>query len=129
MSVKRLGDRTFGLALGAVFGLIALFGWQITGRVPIWAASISAGLLGLALVAPGVLLPINRMWAWIGHRIGSVFNYLVLSVFFYAVVVPFGVFGRLFGMTSFQKRHDPGRESYWTAVERQTSPETYADMF
>ncbi len=129
MSVKRLGDRTFGLALGVVFGLIALLGWWLAGRVPIWAASISGSLLLVALVAPGILLPINRMWAWLGHRIGSVFNYVVLSIFFYAVVVPFAGIGRLVDRSSFLKRPDPERESYWIPVDRKTTPETYADMF
>ncbi len=127
--MKRLGDRTFGLVLAAFFGLIALLGWWITGRIPIWAASISGSLLLVACVAPGILLPINRMWARLGHRLGSVFNHVVLSLFFYGVMVPFGGFARLFGKSSFQKRPDPGRDSYWTPVERQTTTETYSDMF
>ena len=127
--MKRLRDRTFGFALGAVFGLIALLSWWLVGRIPNWAVFISGGLLLVATIAPGILLPINRMWSWLGHGIGSLFNHVVLSLFFYGVMVPFGGFARLFGKSKFPKRPEPERDSYWTPVERQTTPETYSDMF
>jgi hypothetical protein len=103
-------------------------GW-LAGQVPIWAAAISGTLVFVALAAPGLLLPINRIWAWLGHYIGLAFNHVLLSLFYYSVIVPFGGFGRLFDKTDLMKRPDPDRESYWAPVGRKATPETYADMF
>jgi hypothetical protein len=122
-------DRVFGLAFAAVFGVITAIGWLLSGRILHWAMAVSATLLILALIAPGLLLPLNRIWTGLAHRIGFVTNHVLLGVFFYVVIGPFGVAGRLFGMTSFQKRPDSGAETYWKPVGRQSTTETYADMF
>jgi hypothetical protein len=129
LTEERLTDRGFGLAFAVVFGVITGIGWLLGGRVLQWPIVTSAILLLLALIAPGLLMPLNRIWTWLAHRIGFVTNHVLLGVFFYLVIVPFGVAGRLFGMTSFQKRPDSGAETYWKPVGRQSTTETYADMF
>jgi hypothetical protein len=129
LAENRLTNRAFGLAFAVVFGVITGIGWLLGGQVPQWAVATSAALLLLALIAPGILMPLNRIWTWLAHHIGFVTNHLLLGVFFYAVILPFGLVARLFGMRSIRRRPDPSVESYWTPVGRQATAETYVDMF
>ena len=129
MAQNRLTDRAFGLAFAVVFAVITAIGWLLGGHIPRWSVATSAALLLLALIAPGLLMPLNRIWTWLAHRIGFVTNHLLLGGFFYVVILPFGVVARLFGMRSIRKRPDPNVKSYWAPVERQATAETYPDMF
>jgi hypothetical protein len=129
VSEKRPGDRVFGLVLGVVFGVIALIGWFVSGRILAWAVGISGSFLVLALLAPGVLMPLNRIWSWLGVRIAFAINHLLLGVFFYLVILPFGLSVRLLRRRLMLKRPDPSLESYWSPVGRQATAETYPDLF
>lgn len=129
VNVKRPGDRTFGLVFAALFGAVALIGWLAFGRLLGWALAVSGLLLLLALVSPGILMPLNRLWVWFGHRIAFVVNHVLLGSFFFLVISPFGLGARLFRAISISKRPDPEADSYWTEVGRRASVESYSDMF
>lgn len=129
MSARRPRDRTFGLVFAALFAAIATLGWLLSGRVLAWAIGISGALLVTALLAPGLLMPFNRLWTRLGHRIGVVTNHLLLGIFFFLVVTPLGAVIRLLRLRSITKQPDPAAESYWTPVRRKATAETYADLF
>jgi len=126
---KRLGNRAFGLAIAAVFSAIAAIGWLLAGQILYWALGTSAFLLVSALLTPGLLMPLNRLWTLLGQRIGFVSNHLLLGLFFFLLITPMGMLLRLFRRDSMAKRPDAAAESYWTAVGRKATPETYADLF
>ena len=129
MPTKRPGDRAFGLVIAALFSAIAAIVWLSTGRILFWALGISGFLLVTALLTPSLLLPLNRLWALLGRRIGIASNYLLLGIFFFLLVTPMGGAMRILRRSSIPKRPDPAAESYWTPVGRKATPETYADMF
>jgi hypothetical protein len=129
VTVKRPGDRLFGLVFSGLFGVIAVVAFLVTGGWPEWSVALSAGLLGLALCAPGLLMPLNRLWSRLGARIGFVSNHLLLGVFYFGIVVPFGLMSQLFRLSSLRKRPDPAAASYWTPVGRQATADTYPDQF
>lgn len=129
MAVQRVSDRAFGLAIGGLFALLAAIGFILSGGVPTWAVAVSAGFLLSAIVMPGLLMPLNRIWTRIGGAIGAAVNFLLLGAFFYLVISPFGLLRRAFGVDSIIKRPLQDAESYWQPVRRQASPETYSDLF
>lgn len=129
MSAKRPSDRAFGLVFAGLFAAIAGVALAWTGSAPGWALALSAGLLLLALAAPGVLMPANRLWNRAGRRIGLVSNGVLLGGFYFGVVVPFGLAARALHLSTLRKRPDPTVETYWTAVVRQATPDTYPDLF
>lgn len=124
----RQTDRAFGFTFATVFVVVfavAAFFWEIF----LWWAIAVAGLfLLLALLAPGVLLPLNRLWGVIASRLGVASNYIVLGLFFFLIVTPVGAVMRLFGWDPMGRRL--AREgSYWTGIGRHTDRETVKDMF
>ena len=128
MSANRPSDRAFGLVFSGLFALISLIGWRVTAEIPVWAIAVSGLLLVIALLSPGLLLPLNRLWTILGGRIAIVVNYILLGTFFYVVVLPVGLFSR-FLADSLTKRPDPAVETYWAPVKRQATAENYRDLF
>ena len=128
MTRVQQSDRAFGLTFAAVFLIVFLVGWWGFGARLYWATWIAAVFAALALFAPGVLLPLNRLWGWFAFRLGHANNYLVLGIFLYLVITPLGLVMRLFGCDPLARRLER-RGSYWTPVTRRTDAETLNDMF
>ncbi len=129
MTTIRQSDRAFGLTFAAVFAIIGLVGWLVFEARLIWAPVAASVFLLVALAAPGILLPLNRLWARIAHRVGLFSNALLLGSFFYLFVLPLGLIIRLFGKDPMVRTIDAEAETYWTPVGRQCDRETLTDMF
>lgn len=129
MSQIRQTDRAFGLTFAAIFGLISAVGWFVFHVQIYWAMAVSAVFLILALAVPLALFPLNRLWSWFGYRLSHVSNFLLLGVFFYLIILPFGLILRLLGCDPMHRAFDIKSNSYWTSVNRHTNAETFRDMF
>lgn len=128
MAAKRASDRAFGFVFGGLFAVVTGVLYWLGGALPTWSVALSVGFLLCAIAAPGLLMPINRIWSQVGNAIAILVNYLVLGTFFYLVMLPFGLMSRL-GRDALTKKPDPDVESYWMPVRRQASSETYRDLF
>ena len=129
MTRPRLSDRGFGLMFGAVFGLIAIGGWFFFDAAVAWALIAAGGFAAVALVAPGILLPLNRLWGVFSWKLGRVINFVLLGLFFYLFVLPLGLIIRLIGRDPMHRAPDPKASTYWTPVTRHTDETTLRDMF
>lgn len=129
MTPHRQTDRAFGLTFAAVFAIITVVGWLVFDARAYWAVGISAGFLTVAVVLPAALLPLNRLWGVLTARISRVFNFVLLALFFYLFVFPFGLIIRLFGRDAMHRKLDPKAKTYWTPVTRHTDEATLHDMF
>ena len=129
MSAIRQSDRAFGLTFAALFAIIGLVGWLVFDARLTWAPVVSSVFLLVALAAPGILLPLNRLWARFAHRLGLFNNALLLGLFFFLFILPLGLIIRLFGKDPMVRTFDGEAETYWTPVGRQCDRETLADMF
>ena len=129
MTRHKLSDRQFGLMMAVVFLVFASSGWFFFDVILGWAL-IAAGVAGfIALVLPGVLLPFNRLWGMLAYQLGRVMNFILLSVFFYLLVLPFGLIIRLSGRDPMHRHPDRNAKTYFTAVTRHTDETTLHDMF
>ncbi len=129
MTTIRQSDRAFGLTFAAVFAIIGPVGWLVFEARLIWAPVAASVFLLVALAAPGILLPLNRLWARIAHLVGLFSNALLLGSFFFLFVLPLGLIIRLFGKDPMVRTIDAEAETYWTPVGRQCDRETLTDMF
>lgn len=125
----RQTDRAFGLMFAAVLTTFGGLAGLIFGKILTWLFAAGAGFLVAALVAPGVLLPLNRLWGAFGHRLGRCNNFVLLGLFFYLFILPVGLLFRLFGRDPLQRRIEARDGSYWQSVTRGADKENYADMF
>lgn len=115
--------------MAAVFAVITAVGWFVFHSQLIWTVVVSGGFLILALLAPSLLLPLNRIWALVAARMGRVLNFVLLAGFFYAVMLPVGLLMRLFGRDPATRGFDAAAATYFQPVGRKSTTETLRDMF
>ena len=125
----RLSDRNFGFLFAGVCAALWALIWLWGDRLAIWPIAAGAALLGLAVAAPGVLMPLNRLWEVLAQRFMHATNFILLGIAFAATIVPSGLIMRLLGHDPLNRRFEPGATSYWTPVKRGTSAETLKDQF
>ena len=121
-STEKKELRKFGLLVGALlvcFGLIPLLKGRETNY---YLLSPGAALCVSGLIYPLVLSPLYAAWMKVGHVLGRINSFLILSAIFYLIFVPTRVLILLFS-----KEHKfafrTGSVSYW--IKR--SPEDFRE--
>jgi hypothetical protein len=113
--------RNFGLIVGGLFGLIAV--WPAVARggsVRLWLVGVAVALVGPALAAPRVLAPAHRAWMALGDVLGWINTRLVLGLVFFGLITPTGLVLRLMGRDPMHRAFDPGATTY--RVHRESRP-------
>lgn len=110
-------DRAFGFVFAGFFGLLTLLklwrGWSVWGWV---FFCLALAFAAAAMLAPGLLGPLNRLWLKLGLVLHKVVTPIVMALLFYAVVTPMGVAMRLMGKDPMRLKRDPAAKTYW--IER-----------
>ncbi len=111
---RRSDLRSFGLALGAIFLLIAgISFWRgHAHHAQIWSC-VGGPLILLGVVWPDILKPLQKAWMVLGLLMGWVMSRVILIVLFYTVVFPVGLLMRLAGKDPLERRQGPPKNSYW----------------
>ena len=129
MQVKRLSDRTFGISLAILFALAFIGFYYIFDINLFWAPWFSIVFALIALLAPGVLMPLNRLWLKLANQLSQINNIVILGVFFFLAILPTGLTLRIFGYDPMGKKRKKTNNSYWTQIDRHTDTETLKDLF
>ncbi|MEO5331005.1 MAG: SxtJ family membrane protein [Magnetococcus sp. YQC-5] len=124
-------NRTFGLSFAFFLGAISGVGWYFFGHITLWTVWGAGIFLLLALTRPVSLLLFNRLWCAVTGLLGIISNHLILGLVFYGIMTPLGLARQLFGKDSMGRRAftDPQITTFLTPLERQTTPETFRDIF
>jgi hypothetical protein len=128
--IEGSSDRTLGLVFGGVFLIVAVYPWLFGGDIRVWAFIVCAAFVAIALAAPSLLSPLNRLWTRFGLILHKFVSPIVLGIMFFGVITPMGVAMRLFGKDLLRLRFDRQRPSYW--LERAPpgpKPDTLSDQF
>lgn len=122
-------DRKFGYVFALALVVLSGFLWLIFGEL-FRGLLIAAAIFAIfALVAPGVLLPFNRIWMVFAGRLGAANNFLILGVVYLLAILPVGLFMRIIGRDLMHRKIDRNAKSYLTPVGRQTNSDTMRDIF
>ena len=117
VEVETSSDRSFGLVIFAalsIYGLIPLL--SASRSVRVWALVAALPFLVLALVAPKLLAPLNRVWMKLGLLMGKIVNPIVMALLFFLTITPIALLMRLMGKDELRRRIDKRSPSYW--IER-----------
>ena len=130
VEVETSSDRSFGFVM---FGALAIYGaipLLSAGNVR-WPALIAAvPFLVLALVAPRVLAPLNKVWMKLGLFMGKIVNPIVMGLLFFLTITPIGLLMRWMGKDQLRRGFDKSSASYW--IERSPPgppPESMKNQF
>lgn len=105
--------RSFGLLVGAIFALIGV--WPVVWRghdLRLWAVLVAGALMVLALVMSGCLRRVYRGWMTLGEALGWINTRMILSVIFFVVFTPLGLWMRLRGRNPIRRGWEPEVSTY-----------------
>ena len=109
--------RIFGFAFGG--GLSVLGGilyWRGITAVPPYLWGVAAVLWLLAVVAPRLLWPIEKVMATIFRAVTTALTAVLLTIFFYLIVTPIGLIMRVTRKDFLGKKFARERASYWVDI-------------
>lgn len=125
--------RTRG-AIGGAVGLAAAALVYFYFEKPAAAAVIAGIAVTIALIA--FLFPLtlyrklNRGLEVFAHGVGTAITWVLMTLLFYLLFLPVGLFLRARGKLAITKRADPKLPTYWTATDsRLWNPESYRKQF
>ena len=119
-------QRQFAVMFFAVF--VALAFWPLWPlRAPTWSWLIVAcAFLAAGIFVPRALVPIYRVWMFVGHVLGWINSRLLMGLVFYLLVTPTALVLKLRGRDLLRTR--AGR-SYWVARAEPPSPQSMRNQF
>ena len=109
--------RIFGFAFGG--GLSVLGGilyWRGITAAPPYLWGVAGVLWLLALLAPKLLWPLEKVMATIFRAVTAALTAVLLTVFFFLIFTPIGLILQLTRKDPLGKRFDRQRASYWFDV-------------
>jgi hypothetical protein len=122
-------------AIGGGVGLAAAAALAFLLHRPGLATVVAAVSLAVALLAMAAPLTLyRRLRGWLdrlGHWVGSVVTWLLMTVLYYLLFLPAGLVLRASGkLSTFTRFAEPSRDSYWTATDRRThTADSYRKQF
>ena len=121
LDTKAVSPRAFGLTFAAVFLVIGAWLSLRHGQLRIW--SFLAGFIFLiaALMRPGLLGPLNRIWSFVGSVLHRVMTPVLMGLVFVFAVTPVALLRRAFGGSGLSLRFDSQLDSYWIARDHAVS--------
>ena len=112
ISTTKKNIKSFAITIGIILCFIAsfLFYKEIEYyRIFIYVAFV---LIGSGLIIPNVLKPIYYIWMVFANILGWIMTRLILSLLFYLIISPIGIFSKIFGKR-FLRIKITDQKSYW----------------
>jgi len=123
---KTSSDRSFGLVFFGFFLIVAMLPLAQGQHVRLWAIGVGLGFGGIAVLAPAILAPLNRLWTKFGELLHRFISPITLGVLFFGVVTPTALLLRILRKDPLRLKFDSNALTYW--IER-TPPGPKADTF
>jgi hypothetical protein len=113
-------NRKFGYVVGTALLVLAAFRIFIRHQNMWWIlAAIAVILLLLALVKPLWLNPLRLVWDKIGHVLGIINTYILLTLFYFVILTPLSLIMRLFGKDILKLKRNKNN-TYWESTPPKT---------
>ena len=114
---KISSNKSFGILFFIVFVLISIWPVIQGGSLRIWAIPIALLFLILGLINSKLLNPLNIVWVKFGELLGRIIAPIVMSIIYFFIITPIGLFMRLIGRDLLKIKFS-NRQSYWTKREK-----------
>ena len=115
-------ERSFGVVFAIVFAIIGTLPLIRGGELRHWSLLVAAVFLGLGLLAPGILRPLNILWFKFGLLLGRIIAPIVISLLFFIAVTPTALIMRLLRKDLLSLKFDRKAKSYWINRSKTDNP-------
>src|ERR1700712_953700 len=112
-------NRKFGYTVGIAFLVLAALRALIKHKYGFVLPGIGVVLIILALLIPLWLNPLRIVWDKIGHVLGIINTYILLTLFYFVILTPLSLIMRLFGKDILKLKRNK-RDTYWEAAAPNT---------
>ncbi|HYN21661.1 MAG TPA: hypothetical protein VE078_11925 [Thermoanaerobaculia bacterium] len=117
-----------GLAVGLLIAAALYFLWKPVVAYVVAAVSLALGLL--AFVAPQAYLKVTGLLDRFAHAVGMAVTWLLMTLLYYFLFLPVGLFLRLRGRLGITQHPDQRLPSYWSSAEKRAwTAESYRKQF
>jgi len=113
LSLNKQNLKKFGITMGIVLLLIAIFMLIRHKQNALPLSIIAAIFLAAAIIAPVLLKPVYIAWMRFAAILGWVNTRLLLVSIFYLIFTPLGLVMRLFGADLLDRRIAKQKTTYW----------------
>jgi hypothetical protein len=129
-AVKLPDNHNFGLIFALVFGAAGGYSfYSDAAKFGLSFSALAATMLGLALMRPSALKPLNYFWYLIGTILGRITSMVTITLVFFLVFTPIGLVQRIVGRDILQLRSSK-QLSYWKEPDiRERSDHGFGDQF
>ena len=112
-------ERSFGLAVGTVCGLLAVHAlWRGSSDSSWVLGTLAVSLIGLALTHPSWLRVPSAFWWRVARALGWLNSRILLSAFFFLVLTPVGLLARGGGWDPLRLRRRPSGSGWLPYAKR-----------
>lgn len=123
---KSSSPRQFGFVFAALSILLGLLPLLTQGAPHWWLVGAGLLLAGVALATPSVLTAPNRAWTGLAAVLNRVVSTIIVTLIYFVVVTPVGIWMRLRGKDSLRRRFAPDAPTYW--LERESPSPTASSL-
>lgn len=128
--ITEKGLRTFAITLFVALSILSGFLFWKQGKITFIPLGIGVILLGTGLFRPGSLRPVYKIWMTLSLGLGFITSHLVLTIIYYFVFTPIGLFMRFLRKDPLERELDPGAPTYWKKKEKKIISKTqYEKMY
>lgn len=115
-------ERSFGVVFAIVFAIIGTVPLLRGDELRHWSLLAATVFLGLGLLAPAILRPLNILWFKFGLLLGRIIAPIVISLLFFVAVTPTALIMRLLRKDVLLLKLDRNAKSYWISRSKTENP-------
>ena len=115
INIKRKNNITFGILFFVFFLIIGLYPLISNEPIRIWSIIVSLVFLIVTIIQPNLFTFLNKLWIKFGILLGKIISPIVMSLVFFFVVTPIGIFVKVLKKDVMGLKR--GQSSYWITRE------------
>ena len=103
---EKIELRKFGFLMGGMFALIfgLIFPWLTNKTWPMWPFMVLAAFWLVAIIAPQLLKPVDKIWQKVGNVLGFINSRIILGIMFFLLIFPMGLALKILGKDSMNRK-------------------------
>ena len=113
--------KKFGLTVGIALIILAVLLYFLGKKSAVYFGASGLLLIISALIAPGLLKTLNKVWMTFSIILGWIMTRVILIIFFYLVITPTSLLTRLFKKDFLDLKIDKTSKSYWKKRDKRKS--------
>ncbi|MBN8828232.1 MAG: hypothetical protein J0H68_05950 [Sphingobacteriia bacterium] len=106
-------EKNFGYTFAGVFLLISGYIFYKTEQINLYTLSLAIIFFIVTIFTPKFLKPLNLIWYQFGLLLSKITTPIILFLIYYLVIVPFGLYFKLFKKDNLGLKFDKSSKSYW----------------